>query len=112
MSTPAADPPVWEALFPGRRSYIYIVVPSRSRTVIVASCDRRVLRYIAGALLCVPPNAGPAASLLLTGALRLFRPLAGSPRAWSLAARLIDAAPLTWPTRTVRHRRAPLGGPS
>ena len=104
MSAPATEEPVWAALFPERHGYL--AVPSRGRAVIVVSRDRRVLRYVAGAVLSVPPGAGPAASLLMTGVLRRFRLLTGSRWAWSLAAWLLAGRP----AGGARRRRAGLGG--
>jgi hypothetical protein len=108
MSPPAAQAPAWAALLPERHGYI--ALPSQGRALIVANCDRRVLRYVADTILCVPPGAGPTTSLLLTGALRLFRPLAGSRRAWSLAAWLLAPYPLAaWRAGVARHRAGPGG---
>jgi hypothetical protein len=51
----------------------YLPVPSAQQPVIVASWDKDVMRYLAGAVLSVPPATGPVLSLLLTAGLRLFR---------------------------------------
>jgi hypothetical protein len=59
----------------------YVAVPSRERPLLVASRDPRVLRYVAGSVLSVPPGAGPLASFALTPALRILR----VPAAWVLA---------------------------
>jgi hypothetical protein len=58
---------------PGRAARAYLPVPSPRHPVIVASWDADVLRYLAGAVLSVPPSTGPVLSLLLTAGLRLFR---------------------------------------
>lgn len=60
----------------------YLPVPSPRHPVIVASWDADVMRYLAGAVISVPPATGPVLSLLLTAALRLFRHRA----LWFLAA--------------------------
>ncbi len=60
----------------------YLPVPSPRHPVIVASWDADVMRYLAGAVLSVPPATGPVLSLLLTAGLRLFRHRA----LWFLAA--------------------------
>ena len=66
---------------PDRRVRAYIAVPSRQRPLIVASWDRAVLRYLADAVLSVPPGAGPVLSMMLTLGLRMFR----YPGSWLLA---------------------------
>jgi len=58
---------------PGRSARAYVPVPSPQQPLIVASWDADVLRYLAGAVLSVPPSTGPVLSLLLTVGLRLFR---------------------------------------
>lgn len=75
----AEDAP-WTALLPAGA---YIAVPRR-RPLIVASSDREVLRYLADSVLSVPPGAGPAASMVVTVALRMFRYRVS----WLLAAAL------------------------
>lgn len=68
MTEPAST---WTSLLPaGRR---YLAIPSRRHPLVIASLDRAVLGYLAGAVLSVPPGAGPVRSLLLTLGLRLFR---------------------------------------
>jgi hypothetical protein len=62
----------------------YIAVPSCRRPLIVASRDAVVLRYLIASVLSVPPGTSPAASLLLTVALRAFR----YPASWFLAGPL------------------------
>ena len=71
---------------PERRGSVraYIAVPSRQRPLIVASWDRKVLRYLADTVLSVPPGTGPVLSLVLTIGLRMFR----YPGSWILAAAL------------------------
>jgi hypothetical protein len=66
---------------PERRIRAYIAVPSRQRPLIVASWDRAVLRYLADAVLSVPPGTRPALSMVLTAALRMSR----YPASWLLA---------------------------
>jgi hypothetical protein len=66
---------------PKHRLRTYIAVPSRQRPLIVASWDRAVLRYLADAVLSVPPGAGQGLSMVLTAGLRLLR----YPGAWLLA---------------------------
>src|SRR4029079_2407467 len=44
----------------------YIAVPSRRHPLIVASWDRAVLRYLADAVLSVPPGVGQGRSMILT----------------------------------------------
>ena len=66
---------------PERRVRAYIAVPSRQRPLIVASWDRAVLRYLADAVLSVPPGAGQGRSMVLTAGLRLLR----YPGSWLLA---------------------------
>jgi hypothetical protein len=51
----------------------YIAVPSRRHPLIVASWDRAVLRYLADAVLSVPPGAGQVLSAVLTVGLRMLR---------------------------------------
>jgi hypothetical protein len=60
---------------PGRArvARAYLPVPSPRQPVIVASWDADVLRYLADAVLSVPPATGGALSLLLTAGLRLLR---------------------------------------
>ncbi len=65
-----------------RRMRAYLPVPSPEQPLIVASWDADVMRYLAGAVLSVPPATGPVLSLLLTAGLRLFRHRA----IWFLAA--------------------------
>jgi len=62
----------------------YIAVPARRRPLIVASWDRAVLRYLADAVLSVPPGAGQLLSMAATAGLRMFR----YPGAWRCAAML------------------------
>jgi hypothetical protein len=66
---------------PERRIRAYIAVPSRQRPLIVASWDRAVLRYLADAVLSVPPGTRPALSMVMTVGLRMFR----YPGPWLLA---------------------------
>jgi hypothetical protein len=56
---------------PSRQAYV--AVPSRQHPLIVASWDRTVLRYLADAVLSVPPGTGPVLSAVLTVGLRLLR---------------------------------------
>jgi hypothetical protein len=65
---------------PGSGVRAYIGVPRR-RPLIVASWDRAVLRYLADAVLSVPPGAGQGRSMVLTAGLRLLR----YPGSWLLA---------------------------
>ena len=51
----------------------YIAVPARQHPLLIASQDRATLRYVADAVLSVPPGAGPLPSMLLTAGLRLLR---------------------------------------
>lgn len=60
----------------------YLMVPSHHRPVIVARWDAGVLRYLAGAVLSVPPGAGPLLSRVLTAALPLLR----HPLTWIVGA--------------------------
>ncbi len=62
----------------------YIAVPSRRHPLIVASWDRAVLRYLADAVLSVPPGSGQGLSMVLTAGLRTLR----YPGAWLLAVLL------------------------
>lgn len=62
----------------------YVTVPSHHRPVIVARWDPAVLRYLADAVLTVPPGAGPLLSRLVTA----FLPLLRHPATWILAAAL------------------------
>jgi hypothetical protein len=66
---------------PERRLRVYIAVPSRQHPLIVASWDRAVLRYLADAVLSVPPGAGQGLSMVLTVGLRMLR----YPGSWLLA---------------------------
>jgi hypothetical protein len=75
-----ADDAAWAALLPAGR---YITVP-RQRPLIVASWDRAVLRYLADAVLSVPPGAGQLVSMVVTVGLRMFR----YPGSWLLAVAL------------------------
>ena len=52
---------------------VYVAVPSRQDPLVVSSGDPEVLRYLADAVLSVPPGMGSAASFLLTLGLRLLR---------------------------------------
>ena len=70
--------------WPGCRLRAYIAVPSRRHPLIVASWDRAVLRYLADAVLSVPPGVGQGRSMVLTAGLRMLR-YRGS---WRLAALL------------------------
>jgi hypothetical protein len=72
-----ADDAAWAALLPAGR---YITVP-RQRPLIVASWDRAVLRYLADAVLSVPPGSGQGLSMVLTAGLRTLR----YPGSWLLA---------------------------
>ena len=58
---------------PERRLRAYIAVPSRRHPLIVASWDRAVLRYLADAVLSVPPGVGLGRSMVLTAGLRILR---------------------------------------
>jgi hypothetical protein len=58
---------------PERRLRVYIAVPSRRHPLIVASWDRAVLRYLADAVLSVPPGVGLGRSMVLTAGLRILR---------------------------------------
>jgi hypothetical protein len=66
---------------PERRLRAYIAVPSRRHPLIVASWDRAVLRYLAEAVLSVPPGSGQGLSMVLTAGLRMLR----YPGCWLLA---------------------------
>jgi hypothetical protein len=66
---------------PERRLRAYIAVPSRRNPLIVASWDRAVLRYLADAVLSVPPGSGQGLSMVLTAGLRTLR----YPGSWLLA---------------------------
>ena len=59
--------------WPERRLRAYIAVPSRRHPLIVASWDRAVLRYLADAVLSVPPGVGQGRSMILTAGLRMLR---------------------------------------
>ena len=87
MSEPGVSGLAWDEFLPRGE---YVAVPSRRRSLIVASRDPAVLRYLAASVLSVPPGAGPVPSLLVTIGLRVFRhlgsvllagPLAGPLRA-------------------------------
>ena len=69
---------------PERRLRAYIAVPSRRHPLIVASWDRAVLRYLAEAVLSVPPGVGQGRSMVLTAGLRILR----YPGSWLLAVLL------------------------
>ncbi len=62
----------------------YAAVPSRRHPMVIASQDPAILRYVADAVLSVPPGTGPAGSLAITAGLRLLR----LRPAWMLAAAL------------------------
>jgi hypothetical protein len=59
--------------WPERRIRAYVAVPSRRQPLIVASWDRAVLRYLADAVLSVPPGVGQGRSMILTAGLRMLR---------------------------------------
>jgi hypothetical protein len=69
----AAAAPWSLRLRPGRGIKAYVAVPSRERPLIVASWDPAVLRYLADAVLSVPPGSGPIVSALVTAGLRMLR---------------------------------------
>jgi len=59
--------------WPEPRLRAYVAVPSRRHPLIVASWDRAVLRYLADAVLSVPPGVGQGRSMILTAGLRMLR---------------------------------------
>jgi hypothetical protein len=72
MTGPAAPAAAaWAALLPGGAGYV--AVPSRRDPLIVASRDPEVLRYLAEAVLSVPPGAGQVLSMVMSLGLRVLR---------------------------------------
>lgn len=67
----AVPVPPWASRRAGGR--LYVAVPSRSRPAVIARLDPGVLRYLADAVLSVPPGASGPVSVAVTVGRRLLR---------------------------------------